>query len=1535
MRTFNPTEPRTSARAICGRESTVRPHPTSVSFATAVSCATAVSAVAENSTAYRTMAQGSFPFRAIAQAEACGSGRRGSVLVLVMTILAMLFVMGVAFLATMNFEAERLAAEARQRRTGAGSELVSADAGTFIAAGLMSNSEQPFSAAPAGAALASFSTLPGWHNITSPLEPAPVVLPFSGGRVVWPWHVDAGAMSEPLGMCVVGTNAPQPGISCTQDNDCFSNQRCRPLHLCEGGLNPGKACNPDGNVIAQCGSDSLCQPAPFGGPTWRGAAINPNWENGSIHGFFICDAGSRTGQWCEVNGDCPLPTGGNGLCVPLRGICSNNLRHCVYDDDCPGSGICQATPVTVVDADGDGIVDSLLTEASRLGYTPEQIGQLSAAVNPASNPDGNVYVALRIVPHGGMVNLNDAHPRLIEAAFDIPDIFMAYNINVGNYFYRPAQEQVFYSSLQEEPALRRRNIFPPRTIPPSRLHGDPNVAGMGTGILSDRNVWGDFPEHLFPPRAGQAGIFEHAINGTHRYWPTRPSETITPDSPPLWQVRMEPITAITAGLGDHYDRRHLVTTASHDDLLSRGGAVRMNGRTLDIREAMMRVNEAFNHPLCDGTLPFEYANYPRDLANNDRSDDERCYCDALGNCVFDRRKGRLKLSLAWLDQAIDRWKQRDTETGLSGQRLQRLVYDSFYMMLLNASGPAWDDHVCTTDEDCLAEGESAPGREFCGTHLQSPVCIDRVLRLPRRDAKITRTAASLTANLLDYMDVGACLLGPNDGLPCRSNADCPSGSCPQDDMPTRVAVRYLTFDGGICRPTVPNAPLSPSDGAFCREDMDCRNNPTDPYFCATFGDNDAIRTCEGGADHGKWCTIPSDCQSNPQRPGSCVSILGREINIAPEPRNGRGFEFAFGIENQPYITEVATVTDTEGNLTGWAIELFNPTDVDINTDGVYSLVVVDEAGAQQRIFLDNLNSRTIATNGGFMVITNSKAEFEDELDSLSGTVLVEHSAPGAFEVRNGSTILLVRRASYSNPQDPNLILDHDIVVDQFEVAGKNIGAENPDDRDEGSRLFVRLQRVLAPNNPAPDWRSVVPYVGGEHLFSIDGQTVDWPGTLGTWNTDTFPEPLHFMVEIRLPNTGSFTRVNPAMSNNPDRRNEVAFPTTGSMLPLMRHSNRSLGFFGIETAKTHRHHLAFTASLNEEIVVSDPNTGGQLATIREREQIDNGRMPLFDRGTEGSGNRTYAAHHVPPWQSPLGRPGGIENLPWGQLVFDYFTVLPLSNPGPYRVSNPDLVARDDAQPRVDQRGLRVHGRIDLNAAPWTVLSGLPFIPMEKIPIALRPRFQEELFGTEAPQQFVARALFHLGPENDKDGLARAIVAYREMREGFSEPIPGRDVGEATGDYSLAGFGRGWFDQNPAFRRGTGFLTVGELANLRHQGAAFGYYRIEGGLVEEDPDDASGVNYLDAIAVLASLGDWVTVRSQVFTVYGVIRGEADANFGGEEAEQLVSFNERRNESVDARAIRFQETVDRLPVFLGETAPRRIGDRTLAKFKDTTSD
>jgi hypothetical protein len=284
------------------------------------------------------------------------------------------------------------------------------------------------------------------------------------------------------------------------------------------------------------------------------------------------------------------------------------------------------------------------------------------------------------------------------------------------------------------------------------------------------------------------------------------------------------------------------------------------------------------------------------------------------------------------------------------------------------------------------------------------------------------------------------------------------------------------------------------------------------------------------------------------------------------------------------------------------------------------------------------------------------------------------------------------------------------------------------------------------------------------------------------------------------------------------------------------------------------------------------------------------------------------------------------LPWGQLVFDYFTALPLSNPGPYLVADPNMIGAPESQPRVDREGARVYGRINLNAAPWTVLSGLPFVPLNRIPAAFQARIAGVLgLNPNPPNNGEAVSM---GPE-----LAQAIVAYREARDlpGAGNYNDGTAAAGVTGSPPL--YPRGWTNANPVSRRGTGFMGIGELANVRHSGAAGPLYKIDAGVIDDNATDNNGENFIDAAAVLIALGDWATVRSQVFTVYGLIRGESDPNV----ATGLIgsAVNAALVQDADSRAIRFQETIDRLPTFFGEPLPRRIGTPTVAKLTDVNND
>jgi len=627
------------------------------------------------------------------------------------------------------------------------------------------------------------------------------------------------------------------------------------------------------------------------------------------------------------------------------------------------------------------------------------------------------------------------------------------------------------------------------------------------------------------------------------------------------------------------------------------------------------------------------------------------------------------------------------------------------------------------------------------------------------------------------------------------------------------------------------------------------------------------------------------------------------------------------LERQPYITEVATYSQVTGTppaevteIMARAVEIFNPyaTDIDATTDQYYLFEVGSGTGRPRPISLPGL----LYPNSGVPLrpfttfVTGDPASVGKLVDPNPpyGDTPRYLSAPEDLKFENGWTLYLVRRYTY-----PGDVTETDIVVDQFEVKGANIGKEGVG-APEGA---FSVQRVVKVDSP---WTATVPKTSELPML-------DPPTSMGNWNDASAPG-LH-PVEVNFANTGSFTRptMNPTPLNDPR-----AFPTTGSLLMLMRHANRPLQDYAPPGGNPVTQ-LAFTSRLLSQSTVTDA-TGGTIVTIFEEDRIDNGRMPIFDEPELGADNNWYSAHHLAPFVTQQDAPGNLDMLCWGQLVFDYFTALPLSNPGPYVDVEPGpavVVALPASKPRVDLDGLRVHGRININAAPWKVLTGLPFVPMQRIPgVALRDKIAT-LLGI-APTAY--EEAIPIGPE-----LAQAIVAYRELR-----PLPSPAV-NLTGNYADGtptvnptppgapiAFGRGWEHATPLVRRGTGFMSVGELANVRHYGAADALHRFDLGVINTNARDNNTENFVDAAAALVALGDWVTVRSQVFTVYGVLRGEDDPAIV--DPDPLVQ-QKLRTQDADSRALRFQETIDRLPTFLGEPMPSRIGDRTLTRYADDRND
>jgi hypothetical protein len=1105
-----------------------------------------------------------------------------------------------------------------------------------------------------------------------------------------------------------------------------------------------------------------------------------------------------------------------------------------------------------VDADGDGIVDSIQVDIFNYGFDRNQFKETARQVNSENNASGSVFLSLRAIPHGAMVNLNYSHPSMVDNVLDRQ---------------APYRHEPYYSPLLEEPSLRRRFMLAPQDVPLSSILGNPYAPRD-----PDWPGGGDLAMQLFPQG-------ESVYGDDHRFWPYSVSVGEEFEN---WVAALDPNRAGLQGAADTYDRRHLVTTVGHDDLLARTNQVTISPRyqgmpepTVDVRDRMLEINQENWDPDICAPL-FEYVNYPQTIA-----DGGDCDCPTDERCEFNLRKGRLMLSLPWLDEALAA-AQQDNSIRFGPEQAQRLIHDTFVLLLQNARGPLWDvgwDHgddaitspvyyECDDDSDC--QGGEVCVMTFTG---EDGACYDADLigdwedevflgsmtkvdweKFPYLSAEFTRkawTAAALTANMIDFADYGE----------------------DRAEIPTRVPVRALDFDD------------YERDSGL------------------------------GGVDR-----LPA--------PGGVIDLASASTVTKPA--------YVYGLERQPFITKVAAaVAEPTGGqpamVTSRAIELFNPYDEDLNLlpDEDYFLVEFDPENVASTWNEVALPRQSYAMRAGEFTVF-----FSDEVDEDTKTLGLDEGAPAGHPGRfirlpdlnkltfkNNYVIYLVRQIDYDgdDPEAPTLI-----ALDQFWVDGRDI-ADPLGYIGDGMGTAPPDLYLMARSVPRPDlegrrrWTEAIPWTTE---IKLEDQA-DAADRLANWcDPDITNEELR-PVQVDFANAGTYAE---------------SFPTTGSLLLLMRYANRALpSRFDYPDDINKPLPLAFTASLYEPVRArilvynweEEPLTGltsYQGLVLDPSAAIDNGRLPIFD---------PQYLHRSPPTSTPPGLPGELDTLPWGQLIFDYFTALPLDGYGPYDNpdDDPDWEPSDSAKPRVEQTGLRVHGRVNLNAAPWKVLAGVPMIPTKDLPYPFREKIAEYAF---------------LPPDDDADrdkatpigdSLAKALVAYREARElTNSYQAQGDDVW-TTGDYGkdaaqTPGAGnspapqptRAWNVNLPDMRRGTGFMSVGELASVRHPEATrdpttgISYYRVDGGFVT---GFAADEDFVGAAAILIAMGDWVSVRSNVFTLYGTLRGEIDEDLQETSVE------------VDSRALRFQETVNRMPTFLGESQPRRIGERVISGYLDTRDD
>ena len=195
-----------------------------------------------------------------------------------------------------------------------------------------------------------------------------------------------------------------------------------------------------------------------------------------------------------------------------------------------------------------------------------------------------------------------------------------------------------------------------------------------------------------------------------------------------------------------------------------------------------------------------------------------------------------------------------------------------------------------------------------------------------------------------------------------------------------------------------------------------------------------------------------------------------------------------------------------------------------------------------------------------------------------------------------------------------------------------------------------------------------------------------PGAGTTWVPPFAPTvPLITMNAGPGEVAGAVTSLAERLTNLPLFRDPTASINPRACMDLRPRSFPTVGFMLFVPRFSHVREFDETMTTTKRMPVSDAlrqQWKGQpyLAGASPLYPADFGHMPVFEN-RQDTESGTY-----------LNEVGAI---PWGLLVFDYFTTL-----NPYQDRNAD------GEPDVDS--LKIPGRININSAPWFVLADVPML-----------------------------------------------------------------------------------------------------------------------------------------------------------------------------------------------------------------------------------
>lgn len=575
--------------------------------------------------------------------------------------------------------------------------------------------------------------------------------------------------------------------------------------------------------------------------------------------------------------------------------------------------------------------------------------------------------------------------------------------------------------------------------------------------------------------------------------------------------------------------------------------------------------------------------------------------------------------------------------------------------------------------------------------------------------------------------------------------------------------------------------------------------------------------------------------------------------------SGYGGRPLLGIEGLPFLSEVGVMFTLAANgdpttdiVKHYYVEIFNPwpyfvyPNITIQVGGVVlgpgELALLQPAQVVGRVNPDNSNLLVIRTDA---TITVAPGAAVLDRPSLS------------FDTASPDVALVVSDAASGVEFWIDRIHDNgsgDWGGDAWIGSESELGWDQPEDEDRS--YLESINRVLwtgdAGTRARRAWRFAI---GGEQVISPGGSPGMENGV--ELSSDAAPVPLLFADRLEA---------------------GQAFPTTGSLLLVTRyaHIGRLAGGSGLPEPLS-------------DLLWEPPYGGSRLA-------VDNGHMPLWGPAEQAGLSANYA--------DVTGN--GRGDLPWGQLVFDFFTAL--RNPADEVLQYADT---GYTYPAVGEGGARVRGRINVNFAPWRVLAGVPMFPDTNtvvgpsLPVA-------SLSGLRLRWKATGRDLF----DPFGGALPVEVLSYESAARVAAYVLQRHvETGNFTGPLDLTREASRMVVPGSFFRRGPGVLTVGELANVFFPGIQYeqGSPNTTGALTMVSGGVEQPIDFLGGVKPLVQLGDWLTVKSNTFTIYATAVNLADP-------EDLV---------------RMQWTVDRTRCLYSEELPEVIGEPVVVNYFDPARD